>query len=187
MIFKRDARRAVRVGRRLRSSTPGRARGPADWLGLAIGVGTLPWLGLVPTWPRHRRRPWHGWPDSPGGPGGDRLLRASGEDPDGSSAAGGAVPGVAGPDDTGVEGAGRVPAGARGSTTHRRCCSGPVIHNTGRNSPLVSPGAVGRAQASRVANSHTRTTIGTIVRGQLLGMPCVASWSGDRARGEVMD
>jgi hypothetical protein len=36
---------------------PGRGRGPADRLGLAVAVCTLPWLGFVPVrWPRRRGR-----------------------------------------------------------------------------------------------------------------------------------
>jgi hypothetical protein len=44
---------------------PGRGRGPADRLGLAVALATLPWLGSCPTrCGRRRRRRWPGWRSS---------------------------------------------------------------------------------------------------------------------------
>src|SRR5262249_21933507 len=89
------------------------------------------WGSCRTTWPRHRRRPCTAGRTAPGGPGGDPLLRASGEDTDGSSATGRAVSGVAGPDDAGVEGAGRVPAGGAMEQDSPTFLFRPGIHNTG--------------------------------------------------------
>jgi Domain of unknown function (DUF4158) len=41
---------------------PGRGRGPADRLGLAVQLASLSWLGFVPDEsPRRRLRRWRGW------------------------------------------------------------------------------------------------------------------------------
>jgi len=63
---------------------PGRGRGPADRLGLAVALCSLPWLGFVPDRCLRRRRwRWSGWPTSSVSTRPRvAVLRPAGEDPD---------------------------------------------------------------------------------------------------------
>lgn len=84
---------------------PGRGRGPADRLGLAVTLCTLPWLGFVPDEVRSAppvavARLAEQLQVDP-----VAVLRAAPEDPHRSPAAGRAVSGVAAAGGVGVQGA----------------------------------------------------------------------------------
>lgn len=101
---------------------PGRGRGPADRLGLAVALCSLPWLGFGARVEIGGRTGRGGLgPAGRGAASGrataprsgrDPLVWALGEDAHRASSAGGAVPGMAGADHAGAERVGRVPAGS---------------------------------------------------------------------------
>jgi hypothetical protein len=102
----------------------------------------------------------------------DPGFRASGEDPDGSSAAGGAVSGVAAPATLEMEELEEFLLAREVEHGSPTLPFRPVIHDTGLNSPLISPGSMGcssrpRPQQPRANDDSSRPSALGGLRGWL--------------------
>ena len=130
--------------------------------------------GSCRTKPRPRRRPWHGRPDSSRWTWRRSAPAGVGRRPDGSSAAGGAVSGVAAPATLGLDEFLLARSMEHDSPT---LLFRPVNRNTGRDGPLFSPGAMGLLeQAALPATTRERRFFEVSRRAHL-------AWLTDQATG----